>query len=127
MKRFQWAIALLLLVFGPYAFADNPPTFDITQIAGSIDSGGNGTFTMTGPGTIISGDTFLTCQDDPHGFCGGQLFYPGSPVPNAVGLFQWTLFLGAPYTRVRLGGHDYDPKTLMEGKNFGQGGFAWDL
>ena len=37
------------------------------------------------------------------------------------------MFLGPSYTRVRLGGHDYDPKTLMEEPNFGQGFFAWDL
>jgi hypothetical protein len=129
VKRFQWAIALPLLVFGPYAFADSNLTFDITQVTGSIDSGGNGTFTMTGPGTIISGDAFLTCQDPAHGFCDEQGFYPGSPVPDgdSMGVFEGILFLSAPYTRVRLGGHDYDPKTLMEAPNFGQTGFAWDL
>ena len=79
MKRFQLAITLPLLVFGPYAYAGSTPTFNITQVTVLIDSGGNGTSTLTGPGTNISGDVSTDCQEV---FCGGQTFPPGSSTPG---------------------------------------------
>lgn len=99
MKRFQLAIILPLLVFGPYAYADSVPTFDITQSTGFINSEGYGTFTMTGPGTDISGSLNVTCQDS---FCGGQLFPPGAVVSEEQGGFFGMMFV-APFTRATIG------------------------
>jgi hypothetical protein len=121
MKRFQLAITLPLLVFGPYAYADSLPTFDITQATGFVNSEGYGTFSMTGPGTDISGSLQLLCQDS---FCGGQLFPPDSVVGEESGGFFGVMFVGDPFTRVTIGGHDYDPATLnVFGFNVGTGQF----
>jgi hypothetical protein len=107
MKRFQWAIALPLLVVGPYAYADSNPTFNITQETFSFGFEGEGFFTLSGPGTNISGDAAVSCQD----WCNGQIFPPGSDMGGALG-FDGQLFIEV-FTSARIGGHTFDSQYLQ--------------
>jgi hypothetical protein len=106
MKRFQWAIAMLLAVVAQCAYADSIPTFNITQVTVSVGinngSGENIFFSLTGPGTNISGDAGIGCFD----WCSFNNFSPGDSLSPNVGQMFISLFHSA-----LLGGITYNPDS----------------
>lgn len=107
MKRFQWAIATLLSVSAPFAYAENTPTFNITQetvvfVAGSD----NLTFTLSGPGTTITGYGGIACDLT---FCSDMDVYPS--VPGVFFNFNGQIFIDN-FGTVKFGGQNFDPDTL---------------
>ena len=105
MKRFQWAVAVPLLVLAPYAQADSPPTYDITHATVVVRAGSDNVgFTFTGPGTDISGSGGIACQET---WCDGQVFPSGSVVIVELG----QIFIDS-FDTAKIGGHDTDPNTL---------------
>ncbi len=64
MKRFQWMIAILLVTFAQLAHADSFSSFNLTTITVDVlpDQGGdNVIFSLTGPGTNITGMGGINC------------------------------------------------------------------
>jgi hypothetical protein len=108
MKRLTWSMAVALLTLTPCAYADSTPTFNITGATILVGSGSdNVSFSLTGPGTSISGYGGLQCQ---LVWCDGQVFPAGTLVQDQFG-FDGQIFIDN-FTAARLGGTNYDAQTL---------------
>jgi len=103
MKRLLWVAAILFVVFAPYAYADDIPVLNvnITYVTVSMGpndgSGDNGSFTMIGPGTLITGTAGMACFD----WCSG-------PIADSNSVILSQLFIG-PFTSATVKGVSYDP------------------
>jgi len=76
MKRFQWAIAMLLLALAQCAYADSIPTFEITQLSLNIFPSsfpGNVGISFTGPGLFGSGVGTGNCLSPPFWCAQGNI------------------------------------------------------
>jgi hypothetical protein len=114
MKRYQWTLAMLLVVVAQCAFADTISTFDITGVAISVVQFGgdnnNLRLVFTGPGTDISASGVILCQS----WCGVEKIFPaGSKSPVPFG--PEDIYLEGLST-VRVGGQSFFPDaTGLEG------------
>jgi hypothetical protein len=65
MKRFLWVVMMLFVVFGPCAYADGIPIFNVTQAIIPFvtnGAGDNDTFSFAGPLININGGGTTQCD-----------------------------------------------------------------
>jgi hypothetical protein len=102
MKCFPWVVVLLFAAFTPRVYANSVSTFNITQVTiafGANIAGDNAFFSLTGPGTSITGVGTALC-----GWCFIDTpFSPGSSLTPSIKMFFDTL------DSITLGGQSYNP------------------
>lgn len=113
MKRFQWTVAILLVVVAQCAFADSISTFRITVATISVSQfdlvGDNLFLVFTGPGTHMTEGGVILCLD----WCGADdIFAPGSKSPVVLSLDA--IFLSG-LDDGKLGGQDFFSDTSTMG------------
>ena len=108
MKRFLWIAAILLVALAQCAHADGISYFNITQVTADIGPYGDDNvffFSLTGPGTYITGVGGIPC--DPNHWCFGGVFPPGSSVYPQIG----QIFL-SNFNDATVGGKNYGREGL---------------
>jgi hypothetical protein len=108
MRRFRWAIAILVITGAQCVYADSV-TFDLTGASIVIFpnvSGDNTGFTFIGPGVRISGGGSAVCNS----WCSEGLLFPaGSRLTPNVDLLGFAFSQGT----VRIGGRTESVDTLF--------------
>ncbi len=107
MKRFQWAIAIVLITGAHCVYADSVP-LNLTGASIVIFpnlSGDNTSFAFIGPGVSISGSGSAVCD----AWCNGQLLPPGSRLSPNVDLLGFCCSQGT----VSIGGRTENVGSLF--------------
>ena len=102
MKRFLF-VTLLLFVLAHCVYADNIPTFNVTQatifVGVNNGSGDNVGFVFDGPDISVTGHGGIGCFD----WCSFNTFAPGDSLFPGIG----QIFLSS--VGLTIGGQTYDP------------------
>ena len=109
MKRFQWAAAILLVALAQCVHADSISNFNITGVTVVVlpnEGGDNVFFTLTGPGTNISGNGGINCLS--HWCDAFNTLSPGQSVFPNIG----QIFL-ANFNNAMVGGKSYPPEEEL--------------